>query len=217
MSNYPQYLSAECHLSVVLHLAASSGCLFGAESEILVELFTDLLIRCSAHWWPVPFGVMATAEWLTSEQQPQSLFAAWSAPEIIPLVLNRAHGRSSHPLSLHYGNTIDPLLVTQGLIFVFVYGRVFPFFEAVVQLIYKIIFRDFVAIHLCLYGRNETMFSVFSETISKITFIQKHLDLQLWPDFCEDFIICLNKLHAASKILVLIQLIKGETPVIYPP
>lgn len=43
-----------------------------------------------------------------------SLFAAWSAPEIISVVLNRAHGHGSHPVSLHYNHTMDPLLVTQG-------------------------------------------------------------------------------------------------------
>lgn len=43
---------------------------------------------------------MATAEQRLQAQHPQCLFAACSASEIIPVVLNRAHGWSSHPLSL---------------------------------------------------------------------------------------------------------------------
>lgn len=50
-------------------------------------------------------------------------------------MLDRAHGWSSHPLSLHYGNTIDPVLGTgEGVravnicfLFVFFFIKVFPF------------------------------------------------------------------------------------------
>lgn len=71
--------------------------------------------------------VKATADLLTLEQHPLSLFAACSASEIIPPVLKRAHGWSSNSHN-------EPLAGCSSLIFVFVYGWDFPS-EAVVLLL----------------------------------------------------------------------------------
>lgn len=82
-------------------------------SAVLADLSIFLMIRISAHQQPVSCVVAATAEWLTSEQHPQfvcCLVSFWDYPSCV----SRAHGWSSHPLSLQYSSTIDPLLVTQG-------------------------------------------------------------------------------------------------------